>query len=96
MSQAFPIVVGFLGIVVTQVVVFLLGRRAKSGRIDTSEAKQIWNEANSIRTELRAEVASLRCENQELRKENAALRKEVEAVCRHLDAQEGGSWRPAT
>lgn len=65
-------------------------RRAKSGRINSSEADVLWSESGAIRRELReqiqqlevhlakneAEIAALRAENAELKHEVLTLRSE--------------------
>jgi ATP/maltotriose-dependent transcriptional regulator MalT len=48
--------------VVTGVVAYLVARRQRSGRINTSEATQLWQESTALRAELRSEVTALRAQ----------------------------------
>lgn len=47
------------GLCVTGLVTYLVARRTKSGKIDTSEAGKLWEESTLMRAELRQQVASL-------------------------------------
>jgi len=84
LNVALPLIFGLLGTLVTQLGIWLIARRAKSGRIDTSEAATLWAESQAIRTELREELAELRRENENLRRENADLKMEVAAIRRQI------------
>lgn len=55
-----PALAGMVGIVISAVVTYLVGRRSKTGRVATSEAADLWNESKAMRQELREEAASLR------------------------------------
>lgn len=52
---------------------YLVAWRRTSGRIDTSDAKTLWEESQQMRSELRAEVITLRAEAVTLRSEVARL-----------------------
>lgn len=84
MNATLPLILGLVGTALTQLVIWLVARRSKSGRIDTSEAATLWAESQAIRGELRAEVAELRKENEVLRRENADLKAEVAAIRRQI------------
>lgn len=70
------------GIAITALGTFLAVKRAKSGKIETTEAAELWKESTAMRGELRQEVVSLqgevrvlKDENQELKVENGAWRR---------------------
>lgn len=78
------------GVFVGALVTYLLGARARSGKITHTEAETLWEEATAMRTmyrdeaiSLRGEVGGLRGDVQTLRLE--ALRWQEEAL--HLRAQ---------
>lgn len=56
--------VGAFGIIVVAIVsgmvTLMVAKRAKSGKIDTSEAAKLWDEGTTMRLELRKEVESLK------------------------------------
>lgn len=54
------VIVAVGGAAITAVTTYLINRRTSSGRIDTTEAATLWEEARSVRQELRAEVVQLR------------------------------------
>lgn len=54
-----PIIGGVLTAFIAAVGGFLVARRKSSGTIDTSEAKELWEESQAIRRELRERVAEL-------------------------------------
>lgn len=58
-------------------VAWLLGRRGKSGRINTSEAETLWEEAGKIRAELRADTEQCKRELGEARTRISALEARV-------------------
>jgi septal ring factor EnvC (AmiA/AmiB activator) len=58
-------------------------KRAKSGKIATTEATELWQESKTMRAELRAEVAALKEEMSTMRIKMAAL--EAENVQLHRD-----------
>ena|SRR6185295_3796593 len=80
-------------------VTYLTMRRAKSGRINSSEADVLWQESTSIRRELReqiqqlelhisqneVEIAKLRAENAELKHEVLTLRTENASLKLQVD-----------
>jgi hypothetical protein len=51
-------------------------RRTTSGTVQTTEAKDLWSEASSMRLALRDEIAELRAELSKVEGERDALRKE--------------------
>jgi septal ring factor EnvC (AmiA/AmiB activator) len=53
-------VIGALALVIGAVLTYRLGKRAKSGKVETSEAADLWEESRSIRAEQRAEISGLR------------------------------------
>lgn len=86
-------IVGLAGTLVTQAVIYLVARRSRSGRVETSEAASLWAESQAIRGELRTRVVALedRVEeltsaNETLRGENHALRLELAELRGALDA----------
>lgn len=52
--------VPILGSAVAGVLAYMAARRRSSGRVDTSDAKDLWAESNAMRRELREEVIALR------------------------------------
>lgn len=96
-------VFGALGIilvaVITGLVTWLTSKRAKSGKIDTSEAAKLWDEGTEMRRELRAEivalkfqlgeaiqaVADLNVEIQKSRAETEDARKDTKILIDHLN-----------
>lgn len=50
------------GVVTGSVGAYLIARRTTSGKINTSEAKDLWDEATKMRLELRHQVESLQAE----------------------------------
>ncbi len=95
------ILAGLAGVVITAAVTYLLGRRAKSGTVATSEAADLWD---TLRSELarltteavtcRAEMATARAEAAAMRIELSALREEL-AVSRQREASALASARKA-
>lgn len=68
----------------SSVITYAAMRRGKSGRINTTEADQLWNESTAIRRELREQIAQLErhisaneVDIAKLRAENAELKHEV-------------------
>lgn len=59
---------------------YLVARRQTSGRIDTSDAKTLWEESQQMRAELRAEVLTLRAEASRLRAEVGHLNLEIQGL----------------
>jgi len=68
------------GAVMAAVGAYLADRRARSGHIESSEAKDLWAESAHLRQELRAEIDKLRAELGDVRVENTKLRAEVAAL----------------
>lgn len=62
MNDLTPIVVGLTGAVGVPLVTWVVARRGRSGRIDTSEAADLWAESQAMRQELRDEVSRLRAD----------------------------------
>jgi uncharacterized protein HemX len=59
------VVVGVLGAALTAIGIVYTVKRVNSGKIDTSEAAQLWAESNAMRKELRDETVALRSQNLE-------------------------------
>jgi len=78
-AAGFPwaIALPIVGVVATPLLSYLVSRRKSSGRIDTSEAQSLWDEAAAQREAYREEATQLREEAKALRAEVAALRAEV-------------------
>jgi hypothetical protein len=74
-------VLGLIGFVFAPVAAYLVAKRQFSGRIETTEAKELWAESRSIRqqafdriAELNRVVARLEERIEDLEQENANLR----------------------
>lgn len=76
-------IISLVGVLVTQLVIYLVARRSKSGRIITSEAETLWAESANIRATLTTELASVRQELKEAREE---IRR-AEQACEDCQAQ---------
>lgn len=63
-------------------------KRTKSGKIDTTEAADLWKEATAMRSELRDEVQALQSEIKALKEDEAALKAENQTL-----RQENERWR---
>ncbi len=79
-----PVLAAIVTAAGASVVTYLTMRRAKSGRINSSEADILWEESTAIRRELRDQVGQLEnhigrneAEISHLRVENADLKHEV-------------------
>ena len=68
---------------------FVAGRRLKSGRIDTSDAAQLWQEARDQRESLGRRVDSLERQLERALEERAELMSMVEELQRVLDGVRG-------
>lgn len=87
-----PVILGLLAIFIGPLVTYLVAKRKLSGKINTSEASSLWDEAGKLRAEYKEEVAALRvalreCEarvahvedrNRIAALENESLRKRIE------------------
>lgn len=73
----FPFAAAVITVVVASGVTYATMLRAKSGRIKSTEADDLWEESSNIRRFLREEVSGLKTELVEMREENALLRQEV-------------------
>lgn len=62
---------------ITGAVTWMVARRTKSGKIDTSEASQLWDEGTAMRVELRVQVATLQEKLAEAIKAVSALNEEI-------------------
>ncbi len=82
-------VVSALGAVATAALGFVAGRRRMSGRIDTSEAAQLWQEAREHRDSLTRRVESLERQLEHALGERAELIGMVEELQRELDGVRG-------
>jgi Skp family chaperone for outer membrane proteins len=81
--------IGSLGVVLTAVVTWRIARRKSSGRIDTSEATDLWGESKAIREDLRNEANALRAEVAAARAEAAACRTQVDVERSRADRAQG-------
>lgn len=71
-----PILV-FAGVVVTSLITYFVARRKNSGRIDTTEATELWIEATRIRRELRQEVKEQRAQIKDQAEQLQEARSEI-------------------
>lgn len=81
MPNLLSIVLPLVGIVISAAVTAYLGRRGRSGNVQTSEAKDLWDT-------LRAELARLQQETRDLRSEVVAQRAEIELMRQERRATE--------
>ena len=84
-------VLGALGIggIVAAAFTFFGRRRETSGRIDTTEAAKLWDEAGVIRTELRDEVVQLRADKDALSGKIDLLNTQMETLRdKHIECQQ--------
>jgi predicted nuclease with TOPRIM domain len=77
------LVAGIVGLGVP-VGTYLTVRRQRSGRIQTTEAADLWSESTKLRQELRAELEGLRERVRELEVENTELRVQIRLLGRGL------------
>lgn len=82
-------VLGGLAALATAGMGFVAGLRLKSGRIDTSEAAQLWQEAREHRESLSKRVDSLERQLERALGERAELMGMVEELQRELDGVRG-------
>jgi chromosome segregation ATPase len=82
-------VLGGLATLATAGIGFVAGRRLKSGRIDTSDAAQLWQEARDQRESLGRRVDSLERQLERALGERAELMGMVEELQRELDGVRG-------
>lgn len=82
-------VLGGLAALATAGLGFVAGRRLRSGRIDTSDAAQLWQEARDQRESLGRRVDSLERQLERALGERAELMSMVEELQRHLDGVRG-------
>jgi chromosome segregation ATPase len=94
-------VAGIVGAVVAPIGVYLVAARRMSGKVATSDAAQLWQEAGSIRDDYRAQLlqaneravsleirmAKAETENSECRRENYELRHKVEDLEQMVSSQ---------
>lgn len=59
---------------------FLIIKTKSSGRINTTEASDLWKESKSIREELRDEIMELQREINQLRIENQTMEAEINGL----------------
>lgn len=69
---------GFLGVLVTAVIGWVVVKHKTSGTVATSEAAEIWTANRELRDMLVAEAATRTAENVALRREAEERRKEME------------------
>lgn len=86
-----PVILGVAGAAITGFVAYIVSKRQRSGRIDTTEAETLWAESQAMRTELRSEAENCRGEVVILREEMVAVRAEASVMRSELVAlrQEG-------
>jgi predicted RNase H-like nuclease (RuvC/YqgF family) len=92
-----PAIFTLAGIVVTALVTYFVAKRNTSGRVDTSDAKTLWEEATRLREAYKEEVSMLRTEGTNLRSEVNRLRAELEmlrATAQQL-REDAEGWRKA-
>jgi len=82
-------VLGGLAALATAGLGFVAGRRLRSGRIDTSDAAQLWQEARDQRESLGRRVDSLERQLERALGERAELMSMVEELQRVLDGVRG-------
>lgn len=82
-------VLGGLAALATAGLGFVAGRRLRSGRIDTSDAAQLWQEARDQRESLSKRVDSLERQLERALGERAELMGMVEELQRELDGVRG-------
>lgn len=89
-----------LGGVVTALIsalgAYLLAARRMSGRIETSAAKELWDESAAMRADMRAQNAELRGQLAEVKAEARACRETIavlEATIRELRKEINGRSR---
>lgn len=80
------------GAVVAPVLVYLLGVRRAAGKVDVSEASQLWEESKTMRQELQARIGALEAQVDalhvmldSLRQELATERAQVESLRRERE-----------
>ena len=76
-----PLLVGLLTLG-GPLLAYLLAVRKAAGRIKSSEASDLWEEAGAIRRECAERVRALESDKRELEQVNAELRKEVMRLTR--------------
>jgi len=69
------VVLGFIGVALGALVTWLVARRTKSGRIVTSEAETLWEEAREMRKELRATADASHREHEQCKADLATQRR---------------------
>lgn len=75
-----PVVSGIVAAAITAIVTVYLGKRSKSGKIETSEAKDLWDTLRAELARLQTETTELRAELTVVRLEMATLREEASKV----------------
>lgn len=89
------LIFGIIAALISPILGYLAASRKLSGRIDTSTAAELWNEAGSMRAEYRHEieelrdlVTKLRARVEELEKKNEALYLENGNLKRMIEGHE--------
>jgi hypothetical protein len=72
-----PAILAALGTVLVAAIGYALKARSSSGKIETSEAADLWKEGKDMRDALIAEIVSLRTELKALKDEITQLRAEL-------------------
>lgn len=80
MTPLYVAIAGLLAAMVGSLVTWLISRRTKSGKIDTSEAATLWDEGTKMRLELRKEVTSLKSQLSEAITAVTELNQEIKAA----------------
>lgn len=70
-------IIAIAAAILSPVGAFLVASRKMSGRIDTTDADKLWQEASDIRADYRDRVLACQDENARLRNELATARSEV-------------------
>lgn len=65
---------------VTLLATYINSKRQRSGRIQTSEASELWKESSTLRQELFSQVSALRDELTALRDKNVVLQENLAAM----------------
>ena len=71
---------GLAGAIITGLIAVIMDRRSKSGRVETTEAKDLWDTLRGELSRLQNETTSLRAEIAVARQEIAALREDASIV----------------
>jgi hypothetical protein len=79
-ASLLPLLLPLIGTLAGVSATYVLTQRRLSGKIDSSEAKDLWQASESIRRDLTEEIKSLRAEIATMRAQNVALQGEVRSL----------------